>query len=207
MGLQAIFPGVIDFKRRSLELNLSRSKHDEFTVVIRRPIAKGSSRSVEDRISDLLVFTEEFPDHLSGVVLRSGNVRKPELVLVLRFVDKAAWTQWRHHPVTEEKIAAIENETGVKGELHFAEGLAGWFDLPGVTGFKAPSKIKMAIATWLTIFPLLVLVISALKPFTTAVDPVIKLGITAAITVPIMTWIAMPLTTRVLRFWLYKERE
>ena len=34
-----------------------------------------------------------------------------------------------------------------------------------------------------------------------------RLGITTALTVPLMTWVVMPRVTRLLRGWLYPERE
>ena len=38
-------------------------------------------------------------------------------------------------------------------------------------------------------------------------DLVPSLALTTVVTVPIMTWLAMPLVTRLLRRWLYPDRE
>jgi antibiotic biosynthesis monooxygenase (ABM) superfamily enzyme len=65
----------------------------------------------------------------------------------------------------------------------------------------------MALLTWVTIFPLITLVVVVLGPLLKGLDLVPSLALTTAVTVPIMTWLAMPLVTRVLRRWLHPDRE
>jgi antibiotic biosynthesis monooxygenase (ABM) superfamily enzyme len=61
----------------------------------------------------------------------------------------------------------------------------------------------MALVTWITIFPLITLVVIVLGPLLKGLDLVPGLAITTAVTVPIMTWLVMPRVTRLLRGWLY----
>jgi uncharacterized protein len=61
----------------------------------------------------------------------------------------------------------------------------------------------MALLTWITIFPLITLVILALGPLIEGLALAPRLAITTAVTVPLMTWIVMPRVTRILRSWLY----
>ena len=61
----------------------------------------------------------------------------------------------------------------------------------------------MALITWLTIFPLITLVVVVLDPILEGLGRVRRLAITTAVTVPIMTWLVMPRVTRLLRGWLY----
>ena len=61
----------------------------------------------------------------------------------------------------------------------------------------------MALLTWITIFPLITLVVIALDPLLEKLDLVPRLAVTTAVTVPIMTWLVMPRITRLLRSWLY----
>jgi antibiotic biosynthesis monooxygenase (ABM) superfamily enzyme len=64
----------------------------------------------------------------------------------------------------------------------------------------------MALVTWLTIFPLITLVVEVLGPLLEDFSVVVRLGITTAVTVPLMTWVVMPRVTRLLRRWLYPHR-
>ena len=61
----------------------------------------------------------------------------------------------------------------------------------------------MALLTWITIFPLITLVVILLGPLLEELARVPRLAITTAVTVPIMTWLVMPRVTRLLRRWLY----
>ena len=61
----------------------------------------------------------------------------------------------------------------------------------------------MALLTWITIFPLITLVVIVLEPLLEELTRVPRLAITTAVTVPIMTWVVMPRVTRLLRRWLY----
>jgi antibiotic biosynthesis monooxygenase (ABM) superfamily enzyme len=85
----------------------------------------------------------------------------------------------------------------------FVTGLETWFTLPGQPGTRPPPPYKMALVTWATIFPLITLVVLVIGPWIKGFALVLRLGITTAVTVPIMTWIVMPRVTRALRGWLY----
>jgi antibiotic biosynthesis monooxygenase (ABM) superfamily enzyme len=63
----------------------------------------------------------------------------------------------------------------------------------------------MALLTWITIFPLITGVIVVLGPVISDLPLVPRLGVTTAITVPLMTWVVMPRVTRLLRGWLYPD--
>jgi uncharacterized protein len=63
----------------------------------------------------------------------------------------------------------------------------------------------MALLTWITLFPLITLVVLALEPILEELTRVPRLALTTAVTVPIMTWIVMPRVTRLLHRWLYPD--
>jgi antibiotic biosynthesis monooxygenase (ABM) superfamily enzyme len=61
----------------------------------------------------------------------------------------------------------------------------------------------MALLTWITIFPLITLIVRITGPRLEGLPLVLRLGITTALAVPLMTWVVMPRVTRLLRRWLY----
>ncbi len=64
----------------------------------------------------------------------------------------------------------------------------------------------MAVVTWVTIFPLITLVIVVSSPLIGSLPLVPRLALTTLVTVPLMTWVVMPRVTRLLRGWLYPGR-
>jgi antibiotic biosynthesis monooxygenase (ABM) superfamily enzyme len=61
----------------------------------------------------------------------------------------------------------------------------------------------MALLTWVAIFPLITAIVIVLGPQLGPIPVVPRLGITTALTVPLMTWVVMPRLTWALRAWLY----
>jgi antibiotic biosynthesis monooxygenase (ABM) superfamily enzyme len=111
--------------------------------------------------------------------------------------------------LTDERAAWLARaEPHVIGPMRtqFLTGLETWFTLPGRPGIPPPARYKMALLTWVTIFPLITLVVVVLGPLLEGLALVPRLAITTAVTVPIMTWLAMPRVTRLLRGWLYPDR-
>lgn len=178
-------------------------QEDGYTVIVRRPVEAGSFDLVEAKVREVLQAAKQHPGHRGTVVLRGGTVEEPELFIVHRFRSKQDWFNWRNAPDHTGLISELERVTGIEAEHQFAEGLESWFTLPGVSGFSAPSKSKMALVTWLAIFPLLILVAVATEPVLDGWSWIAQLSIRTAITVPLMTWLVMPAMTRMLNNWLY----
>ena len=88
----------------------------------------------------------------------------------------------------------------------FVTGLETWFTLPARPGARPPPPYKMALLTWITIFPLITGVVVVLGPLLEGMALVPRLAVTTAVTVPLMTWVVMPRVTRALRSWLYPTR-
>ena len=64
----------------------------------------------------------------------------------------------------------------------------------------------MAILTWVTIFPLITLVVVVSAPLIGHLPLVPRLAVTTLVTVSLMTWVVMPRVTALLRRWLYPGR-
>jgi hypothetical protein len=63
-------------------------------------------------------------------------------------------------------------------------------------GFAEP------LLTWITIFPLITAIVAITGPLPEGLPLAVRLGITTAPAVLLMTWVVMPRVTRLLRGWL-----
>lgn len=70
-----------------------------------------------------------------------------------------------------------------------------------------PPRYKIAILTWVAISPLIVGVIYLLRPLIGRLPLPIQIPIVAALVVPLMIWVIMPLLTRAFRGWLFPRAE
>ncbi len=97
-----------------------------------------------------------------------------------------------------EAYASTLTEDPVYRQLN---GLEAWFRSP-----SAPPRWKMALATLCGVFPTSLFLAFTVGPFIKDFPIVLRLLITAACMVGLLTWVIMPFVTKVLKKWLYPHR-
>lgn len=114
--------------------------------------------------------------------------------------DKDSFYQSDVYRGWEEKIAPY-----VEGEPVFRklDGLEAWFRDPHV---KMPPRWKMALLTWVAVWPVSMLVPFVLSPLLGNELPhVLRAGVISAGIVVTLTWLAMPLLVKLAHGWLHPE--
>jgi uncharacterized protein len=171
------------------------------TVVVR--VKSGHEPFYERFLEGMIAEARRFSGHLGVEVFRPATASGGEYRVVYRFDTGEHLRVWLD---SDERATWLERvEPHVVGPMRtqFLTGLETWFTLPARPNTPPPPPYKMALVTWLTIFPLITVVVVVLGPLMEGLALVPRLAITTAVTVPIMTWIAMPRVTRLLRGWLY----
>jgi uncharacterized protein len=173
------------------------------TTTVTRRVKPGHEPLYEQFLAGINGAASRFPGHLGVDVFRPETATAGEYRIVYRFDTGDHLRAWLD---SDERAAWLERaEPHVIGPMRtrFVTGLESWFTLPGGQSIQPPPPYKMALLTWITIFPLITLVVIALDPVLQQLDRVPRLAVTTAVTVPIMTWLVMPRVTRLLRGWLY----
>jgi antibiotic biosynthesis monooxygenase (ABM) superfamily enzyme len=173
------------------------------TTTVTRRVKPGHEPFYDQFLEGIIAAASRFPGHLGVEVFRPESASAGEYRVVYRFATAEhlrAWLDSDEHAVWLERA-----EPHVIGPMRtqFVTGLETWFTLPGRPATPPPPPYKMALVTWITIFPLITLVVVVLGPLLKDLALVPNLAITTAVTVPIMTWLVMPRVTRLLRGWLY----
>jgi antibiotic biosynthesis monooxygenase (ABM) superfamily enzyme len=173
------------------------------TTTVTRRVKPGHESFYESFLEGIIAAARQFPGHLGVEVFRPERPDAGEYRVVYRFDTGEHLQAWLD---SEERAAWLERaEPHVIGPMRtqFLTGLETWFTVPGRAGTRPPPPYKMALLTWITIFPLITVVVVILGPLLEGLALVPRLAITTAVTVPIMTWLVMPRLTRLLRRWLY----
>ena len=173
------------------------------TTTVTRRIKPGHETAYEAFLEGIIAAASRFPGHLGVEVFRPATATAGEYRIVYRFDTAGHLRRWLD---SDEHAAWLQRaEPHVAGPMRteFLTGLESWFTMPEQAGLPAPPPYKMAILTWATIFPLITLVVVVLTPLIGTLPLVVRLGITTLATVPLMTWVAMPRVTWLLRRWLY----
>jgi uncharacterized protein len=173
------------------------------TTTVTRRVKPGHEHSYEQFLNGIIAAASRFPGHLGVEVFRPERATAGEYRIVYRFDSAEHLRGWLD---SDEHAAWLERaEPHVIGPMHttFVTGLETWFTVPGRPGTAPPPPHKMAVLTWITIFPLITGLVVALEPLVGDLPLVLRLGITTALAVPLMTWVLMPRVTWLLRGWLY----
>jgi uncharacterized protein len=174
------------------------------TTTVTRRVKPGHETFYEQFLEGIISAASQFPGHLGVEVFRPPSATG-EYRTVYRFDTAEHLRAWLD---SDERAAWLERaEPHVIGPMHtsFVTGLESWFTLPGQSGTAPPPPRKMALLTWITIFPLITATVAITGPLLEELPLVLRLGITTALTVALMTWVVMPRVTRLLRRWLYPE--
>ena len=175
------------------------------TTTVTRRVKPGHERAYEQFLEGIIAAAGRCAGYLGVEVFRPDHPGG-EYRIVYRFDDAAHLRAWLDSDAHAAWVARAEPHAAGPTRTQFITGLESWFTLPGQPDVPPPPPYKMALLTWITIFPLITGVVVALGPVLDAMALVPRLGITTALTVPLMTWIVMPPVTRLLRGWLYPER-
>jgi antibiotic biosynthesis monooxygenase (ABM) superfamily enzyme len=176
---------------------------DGVTTIVTRRVKPGHEASYEQFLEGIISAASRFPGHLGVEVFRPRSATTGEYRTVYRFDTAEHLRGWLD---SDEHAAWLERaEPHVIGPVRtrFVTGLESWFTLPDQPGTPPPPPYKMALLTWITIFPLITAIVALTNPLIKDLPVAVRLGITTALAVPLMTWVVMPRVTRLLRGWLY----
>jgi antibiotic biosynthesis monooxygenase (ABM) superfamily enzyme len=194
----------------SVEPELPADPQGPVTTTVTRRVKPGHEAAYERFLAGISGAARAFPGYLGVEVFRpaaggSGEYRG-EYRIVYRFDSLAHLHAWLDSPEHAAWLARAEPHVAGPMRTQVLTGLETWFTLPTQPGVPPPPRYKMAIVTWVTIFPLITLVVVASAPLLGSLPLVLRLAVTTGVTVPLMTWVVMPRVTRLLHRWLYPAR-
>ena len=181
------------------------------TAVASRRVKRGREREFEEWVSGILAAANGFPGYLGSEVLRPGDAPgDDEYRIVFRFDRKSNLRAWEEseerHRWLREAEPLIHEE-----RVHVLTGLETWFTLPWKAGEPSPPRYKMAIVTWLAVFPLITVILvlfgPLFGPLLGLLPMLLRTLVLTAVMVSLMTYVIMPRLTRLFSFWLYPDRD
>src|SRR3712207_1213389 len=177
------------------------------TAVASRKVKPGREREFGERVSGNLAAAKEFPGYLGSKVLRTSDPEDNEYKIIFRFDHASNLHAWenseeRHHWLRQSRPLLEEEE-----KVHVLSGLETWFTLPSKPGEPAPPRYKMAIVTWLAVFPVVAVIFSLFGQWLNLLPTLVRTLVFTLVMITLMTYVIMPRMTRLFSFWLYPERK
>jgi uncharacterized protein len=174
------------------------------TILFRRRVHAGHEAEYEGWLASLQEASRAAPGYVGVETIRPGEGSPlREYVSIVRFASYDDLRAWEASAIRDRWLARMP--PGVvdgDAEIKHLDGLEFWFRSPG-DPVKAPSAHKMV----LVIIPIVVAIASLTGPLLrwllADVPSLVRLAVSAAIQVALMTYVIMPRVTRWLRGWLF----
>jgi antibiotic biosynthesis monooxygenase (ABM) superfamily enzyme len=171
------------------------------TIIVNRRVKPGTEARFEEWLHGVTTECMRFPGHLGVNVIRPAHVATGDYVLIFRFDTYAHLQAWEQSEVRAQWLAKATEFTVGEARVRKVTGLEYWFDTPGQAA--PPPRHKMAMVTVLGIYPLLILVVPALRALLGGLPELLAALLSALIMVSLMTYAVMPLLIRLLAPWLF----
>ena len=174
------------------------------TGVASRRVEPGREDEFEDWTSGILAAARGFPGYLGSDVLRPTDSEDDEYRIIYRFDHTSNLERWEG---SDERRRWLDRAEPIVREqtVRRLTGLETWFTLPSRSGQPAPPRYKMAVVTWVAVFPLATLLFTLLQPLLGGAPTVLRTLVFTLVMVTTMTYVVMPRMTRLFSFWLYPK--
>ena len=130
-----------------------------------------------------------------------------EYQAVVNFASEADLQGWDACPARAAIHKRMREVAEAEPEYRSLSGLEAWFAPAVVPASMHPPRVRMAVVTWLGIFPTVSFFLWFVLPYLQNLPFLPRTAILTALIVMTMTWVVMPRLTRLLRGFLNPQLE
>ena len=182
---------------RRLSILMNRPVH----AAITRTVKPGCEGAFEDAISKFFSETMRDKASLGALLIRPMPGTQNRTYGILRtfasdqdpdaFYNSVNFRKW------DETVKSLVEADYSRQDLH---GLEAFFTDPGL--IRHPPRWKMALVTWVGVWPTVYAISSAVAPQLSGFHPFLATGVVTFFVVLALTWAVMPVLTRAVQSWL-----
>ncbi|MDJ0597884.1 MAG: antibiotic biosynthesis monooxygenase [Crocosphaera sp.] len=188
-----------------MERQTNTDDNPPVTVTVKRIVKPGCEKEFEEFLIGIINASMTFEGHLGTNVFPPTDPTHREYLIVFKFNTRSNLERWERSKCRRQWFARGESLTVGSPIIEVITGLETWFTLSRNKPIIPPPRYKMAVITWLAIFPLVNLINLILAPILSNLPSPQRTLILTVILVHLMTYIVMPRMTRIFAFWLYSK--
>ncbi len=177
---------------------------DPVTVIVRHRVIPGFEKPYEDWAQGISEAARRFDGSLAVNFIKPADLNKPIYTIIFKFNSQENMQHWEASPERREWAEKRRPFTIDEPEIEHHTGWDYWFTLPDRAN-KTPPRYKMALITWISIYPLALFIPMLLHPLIGWLPLAIEVLLTAAVIVPLMAWVVMPMMIKLFSGWLYPK--
>lgn len=170
--------------------------------IARRHIRPGNEGAYEALVGEMFQQMQACQGFL-GAELIPAQGPDGEHQVIIRFASEDALADWDASAARADLLARMRELAETDPAYRRLSGLEAWFTPAVVPATMHPPRARMALVTWLGIFPTVSLVLWLIEPLVRPYLPFLpKVAVLTGLIVATMTWVVMPRLTRVMRGFL-----
>ena len=170
-------------------------------------VRPGKRETFEKTLRSMVEAGKTSPGRLGVDVIKPapGSEDPDEWVVVLRYRTEADLCAWRQSRTVRKTRAHLDALTVGAPRVERVNGMETWFSLADRRDVLPAPKWKMAIASIIAIYPLILFIQPAVAPLVRGTPRWLAILIEMLLITPLMTWVVLPLVIRLLKAWLYPD--
>ena len=194
------------------DLNTDNKHANPVTVIVKRIAKKDKIKEFEEWLSGISKEVSKQEGNMGIDIIRPTDKSKLEYVIIFRFNNYDSLTKWEKSTIRNEWLQKGRKLVEADPDVQKLTGLEFWFtpyfkdESSPMIPLNPPPRYKMVIVTIPVISIMLMTLVPQIHILTEmlSVPFPVRLVIALTITVLLMTYVIMPLLTKLLKFWLFK---
>lgn len=171
------------------------------TVAVSRHVIPGREAAFAEWVKGISADAARFPGHLGAGHIRPARA-EDEHTIVYRFDTREHFDAWQNSEERRGWMEASRDLIAGEPRVQMATGLEYWFTDPSCATAPPPKVWKQALLTWLGLYPTVLAVAYTVGVLIAEWPLPARTVVTTSLSVLLMTWVVMPIVTRVFRGFL-----
>ena len=173
------------------------------TVVVTRRVRPGREAGYEAWLARLIEGAASLPGYLGTTITRPGPSGPREYTSVFRFASLADLRGFEASELRRRALAEVGDFVEADATWRELTGLELWFTAPPGTVVPQPVRWRMALIMIVVVYVLVLSIGAAVKALLGEAPMPVRLLVTIAAEVFLLTYVLMPRLTRRLARWIY----
>lgn len=182
---------------------MKKVKTDQSITTVARHFIKADQKAAfENWVKGITAQAQGFPG-FEGLKLIHPPEGHHDYLILFKFAGfqtLETWMKSEERKNEVDKLTEISEKEMVIGEV---TGIDFWFEAPETQTAGAPPKWKMALLTWVVVFPGVVLMSRLYQFMFPAFSPILVSLLVTLSLVPLLTWVLMPQVVWLFKRWLF----
>ena len=179
---------------------------DSITIVISHYVKIGLEQEFEQALKSVIQQAKQFKGYEGVQIIQPNTNAHNEYLLLVRFDSEANYQTWQRSDIRRGWSERLQRFIQKESQVCFQEGLEFWFSRPQISTLVPPTRWKMALITWLVIYPLILLLSNIVGLYLGFLPLSLRLLLVSMTLVALMTYFLMPWVTKTFAFWIFPKR-